>query len=134
MKQIVFFLLIGWLLVSAVVKSPELQRESFAEELETIIRSGGSKELTRFFENGIELNINSTQGQYSKSQAELVLRDFFKKYPAQQFKIVHQAQQTSKFIYYIGNYQTANDQFKILIKGQFQEQDLKIFSMEILRD
>lgn len=132
MNRLFFFLLLAGMLLSAVVKS--LEPQSFVDELETVINSGFSRELTRYFDNGVELNINGVQGQYSKSQAELVLRDFFKKYPAQQFKIIHQAQQTSKFINYIGNYQTGNERFKILIKGQFQEQELKIFSMEILRD
>jgi len=132
MNRLFFFLLLAGMLLSAVVKS--LEPQSFVDELETVIKSGFSRELTRYFDNGVELNINGVQGQYSKSQAELVLRDFFKKYPAQQFKIIHQAQQTSKFINYIGNYQTGNERFKILIKGQFQEQELKIFSMEILRD
>lgn len=132
MNRLFFFLLLAGMLLSAVVKS--LEPQSFVDELETVIKSGFSRELTRYFDNGVELNINGVQGQYSKSQAELVLRDFFKKYPAQQFKIIHQAQQTSKFINYIGNYQTGNERFKILIKGQFQEQGLKIFSMEILRD
>lgn len=132
MNRLLFFLLLAGMLLSAVVKS--LEPQSFVDELETVIKSGFSRELTRYFDNGVELNINGVQGQYSKSQAELVLRDFFKKYPAQQFKIIHQAQQTSKFINYIGNYQTGNERFKILIKGQFQEQELKIFSMEILRD
>ena len=43
------------------------------------IQGGSSSDLARYFFPTISLNINGQQGEYSKNQAEIVLKDFFKK-------------------------------------------------------
>ena len=55
----------------------------------TAIKAGSSKELVKSFNNMVELNFEGAKSNYSKSQAELVMKEFFKKYPPQDFQYIH---------------------------------------------
>jgi len=102
------------------------------EEITSFFGSGSSKGLAQFFENGLELNVKGDKGTFSKIQAELVLRDFFKKHPAKDFQIIHSSGKDDQIQYYIGNYQSTNSQFRILIKIKSNKDALRIFSLEII--
>src|SRR3989304_4296695 len=52
-------------------------------------KNGNSKELATYFNNNIEITLLETEGIYSKSQAEQILADFFKKYPPKNFQMIH---------------------------------------------
>jgi hypothetical protein len=43
------------------------------------MKAGNSKELSKFFNANIELVILDKEGVYSKTQSEIILRDFFNK-------------------------------------------------------
>ena len=49
---------------------------SFTEVVKAI-KSGNSAEVSKFFDNTVEITLPEKSNSYSKSQAELVLRDFF---------------------------------------------------------
>ncbi|ERM84037.1 hypothetical protein P872_00585 [Rhodonellum psychrophilum GCM71 = DSM 17998] len=102
------------------------------ENISNFFSAGSSKDLARFFDNGVELNINGDQGEFSKIQAELVLRDFFKKHPPKDFQIIHKGGVENQIQYFIGNYTSPNSQFRILIKIKSSLDVLRIFSLEIL--
>lgn len=96
-------------------------------------KNGSSKELARHFENGVELNINGSQGEFSKIQAELVIRDFFKKYPPENFEILHEGFSGEQIKHYIGTYTSMGEAYRILIKGKIYQEDYRIYSLEIIR-
>ena len=56
----------------------------------TALKSGSSKELSRYCNKMVELNFDGEKSSYSKTQAEFVLRDFFKKHPPTDFEYIHQ--------------------------------------------
>jgi hypothetical protein len=73
---------------------PAIDREEFKESIDPVILaidSGSSSELARYFENSISLNINGQQGDFSRNQAEQVIRDFFKKNPPLRFQLVYRS-------------------------------------------
>ena len=103
------------------------------EVIFTSLKNGSSKDLARFFENGIELNINGNQGEYSKNQAELVIRDFFKKYPPENFEIIHEGFSGDQIKHYIGTYTSLGESYRILLRGKLQEEEFRIYSLEIIK-
>ncbi len=104
------------------------------EDVAGLFRSGSSKDLARFFDSGIDININGNHGDYSRNQAELVMRDFFKKYPPEDFQLVHRGNNSEPLVYYIGNYKSETCLFRIFIKGKKQDELIKIFSMDIVKE
>lgn len=104
------------------------------EDVAGVFKSGSSKDLARFFDVGIDININGNQGDYSRNQAELVMRDFFKKHPPEDFQLVHKGSNAEPMVYYIGNYKTETCMFRIFIKGKKHQELIKIFSMDIVKE
>lgn len=96
-------------------------------------KSGSSKEIARYFGQTVLLNIDGKNGDYSKIQAEYILRDFFLKYPPLDFSVLHQAGSPGPTVFYVGSYQAKSEQFRILIKGYSKTEDLRIYSIDIIK-
>jgi hypothetical protein len=117
------------------VQAPVLELAS-ADSIDTVISaidSGSSSDLARYFDSSISLNVNGQQGDYSKNQAELVLKDFFKKNPSQGFTLVFRSENNPSLSSYIGDYQSAQGLFKVFIKVSLNDSDFKIYSLEFVK-
>ncbi|MCG8702201.1 MAG: DUF4783 domain-containing protein [Bacteroidales bacterium] len=55
------------------------------------LKNGDATELSKHFNNTIELTINGNEQIYSKTQAELILKNFFKENPPSEVKVLHQS-------------------------------------------
>lgn len=97
------------------------------------IDSNSSSELAKYFESSISLNVNGQQGSYSKNQAEIVIRDFFKKNPSQGFSIVYSSETNPSLSSFIGDYLSGEGTFKVFIKVSQQDSILKIYSLEFVK-
>jgi hypothetical protein len=134
MQIVVPILLSCFFIVFPTLKENDPSDVMLIEEITTSFKTGSSKDLAKFFDNGIELNINGTQGEYSKIQAELVMRDFFKKFPPVDFRIIHQGSTLEQILFLIGDFQTENLGFRILLKGKSSKENVKIYSLDIVRE
>ncbi|MEB2773822.1 DUF4783 domain-containing protein [Algoriphagus sp. D3-2-R+10] len=117
------------------IQTPKREIETL-NSIETVISaidSGSSSDLAKFFDSSISLNVNGLQGDYSKNQAELVLKDFFKKNPSMGFSLVFRSENNPSLSSYIGDYQTSQGLFKVFIKVFQQAQDFKIYSLEFVK-
>ncbi|WP_192347579.1 DUF4783 domain-containing protein [Algoriphagus sp. Y33] len=117
------------------VQSPvsEIDTLNSIDTVVSAIENGSSSDLAKYFDSSISLNINGLQGDYSKNQAELVLRDFFKKNPPQGFSLVFRSENNPSLSSYIGDYQTVEGVFKAFIKISQQASDFKIYSLEFVK-
>ncbi|MCS5491115.1 DUF4783 domain-containing protein [Algoriphagus limi] len=97
------------------------------------IDSGSSSELARYFGNSISLNINGQQGDFSKNQAELVLRDFFKKNPPVSFQVVFRSENNPSISSYIGEYQSGQTNYKVFIKINQQNSQIEVYSLGFVK-
>ena len=75
-------------------------------EVGNAIRSGDSKQIAAFFGKTVDLTILSVESVYSKTQAELVLRDFFNKHTPKSFSLLHKGSSKEGTLYAIGNMTT----------------------------
>ena len=107
-KTILIFLI---LIFSLSVMSQEAAQAS--GKIASAIKTGNAKELSAFFNANIELTVLETDGTYSKSQAEIILKDFFVKNPPQDFTINHNGASKDMSQYYIGSYKTKQQTFRI---------------------
>lgn len=126
-----YSLLLSIILVTAI---PAFAQNAIIEEIVPIIKAGSSRDLARFFDNTIELNMHSVQGDYSKSQAELVVRDFFKKFPPKDFQVVKEGETGSSIKYYIAYYTCQEQTFRVLIKTKDIKDKPVIYSLDFKKD
>lgn len=117
------------------IQAPVSEIESL-DSIDTVISAidnGSSSDLSKYFDSSISLNVNGLQGDYSKNQAELVLKDFFKKNPSMGFTLVFRSESNPSISSYIGDYQTGQGMFKVFIKVSQQASDFKIYSLEFVK-
>ncbi len=79
------------------------------------LKTGSSKELIKSFNNTVELNFDGEKSNYSRTQAEFVLKDFFKKYPPTDFEYIHQGASQQGLTYVIGKYSFDGGSYRVLI-------------------
>ena len=110
LRIIMFYILatVG-LAVAAMAQSETIKN------VRTALKAGSSKELVKNFNRTIELNFDGDKSNYSRTQAEFVLRDFFKKYPPSDFQYIHQGASKQGLTYVIGKYTFESGSFRVLL-------------------
>ena len=84
------------------------------DDVVSAIKNGNASQLSKFFDNTIEITVSDKSNTYSKSQAELVLKDFFNNNIVMGFEIIHKGDNTnSQFI--IGTLNTKNGEYRTTI-------------------
>lgn len=83
-------------------------------------KTGNSKELGKFLNTNVELAILENEDVYSKTQAELLLKDFFLKHAPSNFVIIHEGGKEGSR-YAIGTLSTNKGDFRIYFLLKTQE-------------
>jgi len=107
MRSFFTFLTVGLLMSSFTFFSS-------IDEVITAMKAGNSSEIAKFFDNTVEVNMPEKSNSYSKSQAELVLRDFFNTNTVKSFEIIHKGENAGSQ-YCIGTLVTKNGSFRTTI-------------------
>ena len=94
------------------------------------LRAGNAAAMAKFFDQTVEISLPESSNSYSKSQAELVLRDFFSTHPVKGFEIIHKGEKAGSN-YCIGTLQTKTGNYRTTVfmkqKGDGQViQELRI--------
>ncbi len=75
------------------------------------IKAGNAAAIAKYFDNTVEITLPAKNANYSKSQGEAVLRDFFVNNTVKSFTVVHQGESGgSQFC--IGTLVTNNGNFR----------------------
>jgi hypothetical protein len=128
MKILLSFTLTLFLAVANAQSDPKID---VIEEISNHIKAGEVKELSAFFDVTVELTIQERENSYSKAQAEIILKNFFNKYPAKSFKVMHRGSSEKGGKYLIGLFVSENDtDFRTSIvllekNGQYYIQQLR---------
>jgi hypothetical protein len=84
------------------------------DEVIAAMRSGNSGLVAKHFDNMVDISMPDKTNSYSKSQGELVLKDFFTNNPVKNFEIIHKGENAgSQFC--IGTLLTKNGSFRTTI-------------------
>ena len=102
------------------------------DDIALAIKSANSKEVARYFSPRVELKINDKENIYSKSQAEIILKDFFIKNPPLNFTIRHKGASAKGLPYIIGDLKTSNGNYRTYFL--FKEVNNKLYIQELQFD
>ena len=78
------------------------------------MKSGNSGTVAKYFDNSVAISMPDKSSSYSKSQAELVLKDFFTTNPVKNFEVIHKGENAGSQ-YCIGTLQTKNGTYRTTI-------------------
>lgn len=97
------------------------------------IKAGNSRELTRHFNDMVELTILDKAGNYTKEQATFVLKEFFDKNPPSSFSFIHQGASGDGTQYAIGRYAYGSGSsyriFMLVKKGEGNTYKVKLLNI-----
>ena len=84
------------------------------DEVISAIKNGSVSQLSKYFDKTIEITLTDKANTYSKSQGELVLKDFFINNEVKDFEIVHKGENGGAQII-IGTLNTKNGEYRTTI-------------------
>ncbi|HSZ25816.1 MAG TPA: DUF4783 domain-containing protein [Cytophagaceae bacterium] len=92
-----------------------LAQEDVMTTVKAQFKLGNAKEIARYFNDIVEISVDGEKGNYSKSPAEFVLRDFFKENPPIDFQKIHQGSSKEGLNYMIGKYTCGKGTYRVYI-------------------
>lgn len=81
------------------------------DEVIGALRSGNASELSKYFDDNVELTLPVKSDSYSKAQAQLILKDFFANNDVTGFELKHKGDSPGGH-YCIGTLQTKSGNFR----------------------
>ncbi len=96
------YLMLFLLLVSPFAHAQTQNTQDMAREVNRAIQQGNARAMARHFGPLVEIYIPGSEGTFSRSQAEFILRDFFSKNQPTAFTINRQDVARDGSLYVIG--------------------------------
>lgn len=98
--------------------------QTTTDQVKLALNAGSAKELIKYFNEVTELKIDDQGANYSKIQAESILRDFFQQNQVVSFDYIHKGSSPEGLKYNIGIYNTKSGAYRVVIllkeiKGQY---------------
>jgi len=95
------------------------------------LKTGNATQVAKYFDNTVDITLAEKSNSYSKSQAEVILRDFFANNPVKSFQILHSGNNGGSE-YCIGKLTTSNASYRttIFMKQKGEKQFLQEIRFE----
>ncbi len=77
------------------------------------LKKGNVEALSRYFDKMVEISLEGESNSYSKSQASVILKDFFASHKAKDFKVIHKGKSGKGSSFGIGNLSTSKGTFRV---------------------
>lgn len=114
----------GLMLAAVIAINPALaQNNEVVNQIKEAIKAGSAKELSKHLNQTVDVTIEGKVQNYSKAQAEFVLRDFFKAHPPSDFNIIHQGSSKGGQPFAIGEYISGSDKYRVWMKIKTANKD-----------
>lgn len=107
---------ISFIILALCAVTLQARAQDVFAPMKDAIKTSNAKEVTKFFNGSVDMNLNGEASTYSKAQAEFVLRDFFKKFPASDFRIQHTGSSKGGLQFAVGEYVSNADNFDVVIR------------------
>jgi hypothetical protein len=104
---LLFMLLTGALQISAQDK------DDLLDPVIRAMRDADASSLAVYFNATVELKLPDHEDSFSASQAEMIMKDFFKKYPAESLTIVQKGSTDANSRFAICNYRSVNQTYQV---------------------
>jgi hypothetical protein len=79
----------------------------------TALKSASAKELVKYCNSSVEIQENGVSNTYNRPQAEIILKTFFDKHPATDFRYIHQGSSPEGYKYTIGQYSAQGEKYRV---------------------
>jgi len=114
------------ILVVATVMMSSFAQPGTIDDVIGAIRSGDAEELSKYFDDNVELTLPVKSDSYSKAQAQVILKDFFGNNGVKGFELKHKGDSPGGH-YCIGTLQTKSGSFRahVFLKAKGSKEVVK---------
>ena len=84
------------------------------DDVISAMKSGNASGVTKYFDNYVDITITDKSSNYSKSQGELIIKDFFAGNTVKSFEVKHKGDNDNGE-YCIGTLQTRNGNYRTTV-------------------
>lgn len=109
------------------------QNNEVVNQIKEAIKAGSAKELSKYLNQTVDVTIDGKLQNYSKAQAEFVLRDFFKAHPPSDFNVIHQGSSKGGQPFAIGEYLSGPDKYRVWMKIKTANKDQLIQEISFVK-
>jgi hypothetical protein len=102
---------------------------STVDEIVAAMRAGDAAQLSKHFDQRVNLTLSAKDEIYSKSQAEMIMKDFFASNPVRAFKLKHKGESKDGSQYFIGSLSTKSREFRTSFYLKQKTDDLVIHTI-----
>lgn len=104
------------------------------DDVVVAMRSGNANQLSRYFDARIDISLPGKSDNYSKSQAEMILKDFFSTNKVKNFQIKHRGENKDGSLFCVGTLTTSNGSFrtKFFMKQKGDQQVVQEMGFELV--
>lgn len=126
-----YLILITILLASICIQIPAAaQNVNFSPSIIKATQEANAEKLAENFDQKVELVLPGKNGVFSKSQAKLILNNFFKQNPPKKFEIIHKGMRESS-AYAIGKYTSDKGQYRFYFLTKKKDAETYIHQIRI---
>ena len=126
-------IILVWLVMGLAGSEAFAQADIFVPFKE-VIKAGNSKDMVKFLNQSVDMNLDGEVNTYSKTQAEFALRDFFKNHPPKDFSIVHTGSSKGGLQFAIGRYLSNGESYSALIRVKEVEKNFLIHEINFVKE
>jgi hypothetical protein len=96
-----------------------------------LLKDGNIQELAKTFSSSVDLTVNGDENVYSKSQAEIILRNFFQKHQPKAVKVLHRVTSNPNYRFAVLILTTSDGTYRVSVSlksanGLFVLEELRI--------
>ena len=106
-----FFTIVSLIMVTALYS---FTLSAGIDDVIAAMKTGNASQVAKFFDASVEISMPDKSNSYSKSQAELVLKDFFATNMVKSFDIIHKGENSGSQ-YCIGTLVTKGGNYRTTI-------------------
>ncbi len=122
---------IFYTLLTAILLSFAPEQAAPYSKVEAAFEQNNAEAIVAMSKDKVLINILGTEGAYSKSQAILVIKDFFTKKPGNSFDFMFKGEESPEGSFAIGSYTSKSEKFRITLHFKKIGSDFKIESLSV---
>ncbi|HEX4850756.1 MAG TPA: DUF4783 domain-containing protein [Puia sp.] len=124
----------GWALIICTLFLISFRSIFSIDAVATAIRSGNVNQLSPYLDYRVDISLPDKSDTYSKSQAEMVIRDFFANIGVRNFQ-VKQKGENNEFVYCVGILETQNGNYRtsLFLKQKGDKQFLQELRFQLIQ-
>ena len=99
------------------------------DDVVNALKTGNAAGISKYFDNTVEITLPGKSSSYSKSQAEVIITDFFNNNPVKNFELMHKGENAGS-IYCIGTLITKTGSYRTTV---FMKQKSGLYTLQEIR-